>query len=89
MHVVYGILFSYCIGLDCRFSFYLFLLHFCTHHLPVLRNTNNNFLTGIYEILTVSLPNVVSTKIFLTVWPPFLNFGNTTLNLALPSHVVA
>lgn len=65
------------------------LLHFCTHCLPVLSNTNKNFRTGIYEMLTVSLPNVVSTKIFLTVWPPFLNFGYTTLNLALPSHVVA
>jgi len=45
MHVVYGILFSYCTGWDCRFSVYLFLLHFCTQE---------NFLTGIYEILTVS-----------------------------------
>jgi hypothetical protein len=63
------------------FSYYIFV--------PIAFLSNTNVLTGIYEILTVSLPNVVSTKIFLTVWPPFLNFGNTTLNLALPSHVVA
>ena len=62
------------------FSYYIFV--------PIAFLSNTNVLTGIYEILTVSLPNVVSTKIFLTV-ASFFKFGYTTLNLALPSRVVA